>query len=92
MVVGTVSYFLRKKFPKFVEFAAFLEPIGTVFIGGTIAQLIAPIGDILAIEGFFTYWTLFALSSIPGSLMGYIVLTVLEKTRINWKDFFEYET
>jgi energy coupling factor transporter S component ThiW len=91
LVVGTVSYFLRKKFPKFVEFAAFLEPIGTVFIGGTIAQLIAPIGDIFAIEGFFTYWTLFALSSIPGSLMGYIVLTVLEKTRINWKDFFEYE-
>ena len=88
-VVGAVSYLLRRKFPKYVEFAAFLEPIGTVFIAGTIGQLISPIGDIFAIEGFLTYWGLFALSSIPGSLMGYIILSVLEKTGISWNDFFQ---
>jgi len=87
-VVGAIAYLLRRKFPKFVEFAAFLEPIGTVFIGGTIGQLIAPIGDIFAIEGFLTYWSLFALSCIPGSLMGYTILSVLEKTGISWEDFF----
>jgi energy coupling factor transporter S component ThiW len=88
LVVGGLSYILRKKFPKYVEFAAFLEPIGTVFIGGTIGQLIAPIGSIFAIEGFLFYWGLFAMSSIPGALLGYIVLSILEKTGITWKDFF----
>ena len=88
VVVGTLSYVFRRKFPKFVEFAAFLEPIGTIFIGGTIGQLIMPFGNIFAIEGFLFYWGLFAMSSIPGSLMGYIVLSVLEKTGISWEDFF----
>jgi len=55
-VVGAVAYLLRKKSPKFVEFAAFLEPLGTVFIGGTIGQLILPIADVSAIEGFLIYW------------------------------------
>jgi energy coupling factor transporter S component ThiW len=87
-VVGAMAYVLRRKFPKYIEFAAFLEPIGTVFIGGTIGQLIAPIGDLFAIEGFLTYWGLFALSCIPGTLMGYTILSILEKTGINWEDFF----
>lgn len=88
LVVGAMAYLLRRKFPKYVEFAAFFEPLGTVFIGGTIGQLILPIGDIFAIEGFLTYWGLFAVSCIPGSLMGYIILTVLEKTGITWEDFY----
>lgn len=88
VVVGTLSTLLRRKFPKFVEFAAFLEPLGTIFIGGTIGQLIMPFGDIFAIEGFLFYWGLFAMSSIPGSLMGYIVLSVLEKTGISWENYF----
>ena len=92
VVVGTLSFLFRKKFPRFVEFAAFLEPIGTVFIGGTIGQLIMPIGDLFAIEGYLTYWGLFAMASIPGSLMGYIILSVLEKTGISWEDFFPRET
>jgi energy coupling factor transporter S component ThiW len=89
LVVGGLSYLMRKKFPKYVEFAAFIEPLGTVFIGGTIAQLIAPIGPIFAIEGFLTYWGLFAASSIPGALLGYVVLSILDKTGITWKDFFD---
>ncbi|MFW9874608.1 MAG: energy coupling factor transporter S component ThiW [Candidatus Thorarchaeota archaeon] len=87
-VVGAVAYLLRRKFPKIVEFSAFLEPLGTVFIGGTIGQLIVPIGDVSIMEGFLIYWGLFALSCIPGSFMGYIVLSILEKAGITWKEFF----
>ena len=87
-VVGIIAHFFRKKFPKYVELAAFFEPLGTIFIGGTIAQLIAPIGSIFSIEGFSTYWILFALSCIPGCIMGYIILFALKKARINWEDFY----
>ena len=33
VVVGIVAYILWKKAPKYVELAAFFEPLGTVFIG-----------------------------------------------------------
>jgi len=87
-VVGIIAHIFRKKFPKHVELAAFFEPLGTIFIGGTIAQLIMPIGAVFSIEGFSTYWILFALSCIPGSVMGYIVLFALKKARITWEDFY----
>ncbi len=87
-VVGIVSHFLRKKFPKYVELAAFTEPLGTIFLGGTIGHLIAPIGSIFAIESLYTYWGLFALSCIPGSIMGFIILMVLKQAKITWEDFF----
>ncbi len=85
VVVGLVAYLLWKKSPKYVELAALFEPIGTVFIGGTIAQLIAPIGGI---EGLFTWWGLFAASCIPGSIIGFIILLALKKANINREDFF----
>ncbi len=88
-IVGIVSYFFRKKFPKYVELAALVEPLGTIFIGGTIGHLIAPIGGIFVIESLFTYWILFALSCIPGSIMGFIILMVLKQARITWEEFFE---
>jgi len=87
-IVGIVSHFLRKKFPKYVELAAFTEPLGTVFLGGTIGHLIAPIGGIFVIESLFTYWSLFALSCIPGCIMGYIILIVLKQAKMTWEDFF----
>jgi len=86
IVVGIFAYLLWKKTPKYVKLAAFSEPIGTVFIGGTIAQLIAPIGGI---EGLFTWWGLFAASCIPGSIIGFIILLALKKANINREDFFE---
>ena len=89
LVVGAFSYFLRKKAPKYVEIAALTEPLGTVFIGGTIGQLISPIGKILSLEGFLTYWGLFALSCIPGCIIGFIILAVLKKAGISWEDFFK---
>jgi len=87
-VVGFVSHFLRKKFPKYVELAAFTEPLGTILLGGTIAHLISPIGSIFAIESLYTYWGLFALSCIPGCIIGFIVLMVLKQANITWEDFF----
>jgi len=87
-IVGIVSSFLRKKYPKYVELAAFTEPLGTVFLGGTIGHLIAPIGNIFAIESLYTYWALFALSCIPGCIIGFIILMVLKQAKITWEDFF----
>jgi energy coupling factor transporter S component ThiW len=88
IIVGGISYFLRKRYPKFIEFSALFEPLGTIFIGGTIGQIILPIADISAMEGFITYWSLFALSSIPGSIMGFLILLVLKRAGITWEDFF----
>jgi energy coupling factor transporter S component ThiW len=85
VVVGLTAYYLRKHSPKNVELAALTEPIGTVFIGGTIANLIVPLGGL---EGIFIYWGLFAASSIPGSIAGYLMLKVLRRAGINWEDFF----
>lgn len=89
LVVGGISYFLRKKFPKYVELAALFEPLGTIFIGGTIGHLISTFPDnIFVIESLFTFWGLFALSCIPGSIIGFIILMALKAAKISWEDFF----
>lgn len=84
-IVGLTAYYLRKYYPEKVEFAALTEPIGTVLIGGTIAYLIVPIGGI---EGLFIYWGLFAASSIPGCILGFIMLKILRRAGITWEDYF----
>jgi energy coupling factor transporter S component ThiW len=86
IIVGIVAYYLWEKTPQYVDLAALSEPIGTVFIGGTIAQLIAPIGGI---EGIFTWWGLFAASCIPGCILGFVVLLALRKAPLSREDFFE---
>ncbi|MGQ4873457.1 MAG: energy coupling factor transporter S component ThiW [Promethearchaeia archaeon] len=89
LVVGLVSRFLwRRKIEK-VEIAAFFEPLGTVFIGGTIAYLIAPFGGISIFEGLLIYWGLFAASCIPGSILGYIILVFLKRSGISRENFIE---
>jgi energy coupling factor transporter S component ThiW len=84
LVVGVVARIIWKKKPNLVKTAALTEPIGTIFIGGTIAQLIAPLGGI---EGLFVYWGLFAASCIPGAIIGFIVLNFLEKSDINREEY-----
>ena len=86
VIVGLIAHLLRKKFPRYVEFAAFFEPLGTIFIGGTIGHLIS--GNILVIESLLTFWGLFALSCIPCSILGYIILMALKPAKISWEDFF----
>lgn len=74
LVVGFVYLWLRR------DEAALFEPVGTVFIGATLgALLISPfIGE--AAGGLIALMIAFALSSIPGAIIGYAVLKALRKT------------
>lgn len=89
VIVGISSYILRKKFPKYTNYASLLEPIGTVFIGGSIADIIAAIlYGVPIFEFILFWWVLFALSCIPGAILGFLMLKVLKKAGITWEDFF----
>jgi len=85
IIVGIIAMILRKKVENYVEYAAFFESLGTVFIGGTIAFIIV-LGKTWS--GLFVYWGLFAASCIPGSIMGFLTLKILDRAGISWKDFF----
>jgi energy coupling factor transporter S component ThiW len=54
--------------------AALFEPLGTVFVGATLgALLISPVlGE--AASGLLALMVAFALSSIPGAVIGYVIL------------------
>ena len=90
-IVGLTSFILWKKKSKYVELSALVEPFGTVFIGGTIAYLVNPIiyatttWNPIFLWGFWISW---ALSSIPGAIIGYLILIVLKKAGISRGDFF----
>jgi len=73
LVVGIVHRFWPK------DYAAFAEPLGTGPIGASISALIvAPrIGKSMP---FLTFQIAFLVSSIPGCLLGFLVLQVLHKT------------
>lgn len=74
LVVGFVYLWLRR------DAAALFEPLGTVFIGATLgALLISPLLE-GAGGGLFALMVAFALSSIPGAVLGYIVLKALRRT------------
>lgn len=62
--------------------AALLEPVGTVLVGATLgALLISPfIGE--AAGGFIALAVSFALSSIPGAIVGYLVLKALRRAGV----------
>lgn len=86
--------------------SALTEPIGTVLIGATLALfLIAPwmgpqgysktLLDLTASEGpmlaFLTFGFWWALSCIPGSIIGFIILLILNRAGINRKSLFGEE-
>jgi len=83
LVVGLISYILRKKKSKYVEYAALTDPIGTVFIGATIASFISPVFHL------FWWWGVFAAASIPGAILGFLMLKLLKRQGISYKDFFQ---
>ncbi len=87
-IVG-VSYRVLKKLRVKPEIAAFTEPLGTVFIGGTLSvYLVAPImGHSQMVGALIPIWMAFGASSIPGSILGFIVVEVLKKIGI--LEFFE---
>ncbi len=80
LVVGLFSWSFKKLKIR-EELAALSEPLGTVFIGGTIATLIvAPmIGKSILLTATWVTW---AMSSVPGSIAGYLILEVLRKIGI----------
>lgn len=94
IVVG-LTYLITRgaKNPLVRYLAALTEPAGTVLIGGTLSILIiAPaIGDMRfmgAIEQYGLYgflpifWSGWAMSSVPGSIIGYLVLLALDRSGI----------
>jgi energy coupling factor transporter S component ThiW len=62
--------------------AALFEPVGTIFVGATLgALLISPfVGE--ATGGLFALAVSFALSSIPGAIVGYLVLRALRRAGV----------
>lgn len=74
LAVGFAYRLLRR------DEAALFEPLGTVLVGATLgALLISPfIGQ--AAGGLLALMVAFALSSVPGAVIGYVVLKALRKT------------
>lgn len=79
LVVGLVYRYVWKK-----DYAALLEPIGTVIIGAAAsAYLFGPLAALADLRGrsgtFDAFAILFAPSSIPGSILGFIVLKAIRR-------------
>ncbi len=75
IAVGLAYTFLRR------DEAALFEPLGTVLVGAPLgALLISPfLGE--AAGGLFALMVAFALSSIPGAVIGYLVIKALRETK-----------
>ncbi len=72
LVVGIIAKYVKIIKPNYRIYTALTEPIGTVFIGGTIAAFILG-------TPFYALWWLFALSSIVGAVLGVVILLMLLK-------------
>jgi energy coupling factor transporter S component ThiW len=101
IVVGVVYWVLKRL--KVSErkrlISALAEPIGTVLIGAPLALfLVAPwlgvqnLVDLTSTEGFLFAFLIFgagwALSSVPGSIIGFMILLVLDRVGINRETLF----
>ena len=75
LIVGLLHIYVKN------DYAALSEPLGTVLIGATLSALLfAPWqGHPLSLSFF---WIAFALSSIPGSILGFIVLKALRRAGV----------
>ncbi|MGI8651125.1 MAG: energy coupling factor transporter S component ThiW [Rubrobacter sp.] len=75
IAVGFAYLLLRR------DEAALFEPVGTVLIGATLsAFLISPFLDGSASAGFLAFAIPFALSSVPGAIIGYVLLKLLRRS------------
>ncbi len=94
LIVGLAYMITSRLRNRFLRYsAALMEPIGTVLIGGTISVFIlAPaIGDVRilgvieqrgALEFLPIFWLGWALSSVPGSILGYMILLALDRSGV----------
>lgn len=64
--------------------AAFAEPFGTVLLGASLSALVfAPLAGLSgAAGGFLVLAGSFALSAIPGAVIGYLLLRALRRGRV----------
>lgn len=73
LVVGIIYRYIWK-----TDYAGFTEPLGTVVIGATLSALVvAPWMESSLTISFF--WVVFAASSVPGSVLGFIVLKAIRR-------------
>jgi energy coupling factor transporter S component ThiW len=84
LVVGLAyRYFLKK------DYAALLEPIGTVIIGAAASAMIfGPLASQMGLRGrtgtFESFVVIFAPSSIPGCILGYLMLKIIRRAGL-WR-------
>lgn len=76
VAVGLAYMILRR------DEAALFEPVGTVFVGATLGALIISPFAGEAAGGFVALAISFALSSIPGAIIGYFVLKALRRAGV----------
>lgn len=75
MVVGLVYRWVRR------DWAGLTEPIGTGFIGVPLTVLI--LGPIMGKEfAFSLFFPVFMASSVPGTVLGYLLLKALRRTKV----------
>ena len=82
LVVGLVHRNVLKR-----DYAALFEPIGTVLIGAAAsAYIFGPLAAQAGLRGragtFDAFAILFLPSSVPGSVLGYVILKVVRRTHL----------
>jgi energy-coupling factor transport system ATP-binding protein len=87
LIVGLVYKFLQKVAPRWSDLAAFTEPIGTGLIGAALSALIvAPLafghGVIKTVMPLTWFIIAFSVSSIAGTILGFLVLIGLRKSGV----------
>lgn len=77
LVVAVVYKMIKK------DFSSLFEPLGTIFIGGTLSGLVvAPYLTQGNAPTVWFFWIAFAASCIPGSILGYIILKILRRSNV----------
>lgn len=87
LIVGLVHKFLQRVAPRWSDLAAFTEPIGTGLIGAALSALIvAPwafgYGAIKTVMPLTWFIVAFSVSSIAGTILGFLVLVGLRKSGV----------
>lgn len=76
VVVGLFAWLLRRTVGRYEELAALTEPIGTIFIGATLAvYFVAPLVGREMI--LIPVWIGWSISCIPGAIFGFVILEAL---------------
>jgi energy coupling factor transporter S component ThiW len=88
LVVGFAHWLLESKHVAQGELASLTEPLGTVLIGGSIAvYVVAPIVGRNMI--LIPVWIGWAISSIPGAIVGFLILQGLRAAGVTKEIFRE---